>query len=44
MHYQCKNPEDRLKTIEDEKIDMIDPATQLSTGNLTPCARGNAVP
>jgi glutamine synthetase len=24
MHYQCKNPEDLLKTIKDEKIEMID--------------------
>jgi glutamine synthetase len=24
MHYQCKNPEDLLKTIKDEKIKMID--------------------
>jgi glutamine synthetase len=24
MHYQCKNPEELLKTIEDEKIEMID--------------------
>src|SRR5215470_15865488 len=24
MHYECKSPEDLLKTIKDEKIEMID--------------------
>ena len=24
MHYECKSPEDLLKTVKDNKIEMID--------------------